>query len=46
LFGVGAADVFVIMGAALALAVAAMGAAYLPARRAASIDPLQALRVE
>ena len=46
LFGVGAADAFVIIGAAAALAMAAMGAAYVPARRAASIDPLQALRVE
>ena len=46
LFGVGAADAFVIIGAAMALALAAMGAAYIPARRAASIDPLQALRVE
>jgi predicted permease len=46
LFGVGAADAVVIIGAAVALALAAMGAAYLPARRAASIDPLQALRVE
>ena len=46
LFGVGATDASVIIGAALALALAAMGAAYIPARRAASIDPLQALRVE
>ena len=33
-----------IIAAAAALALAAMGAAYLPARRAASIDLLQALR--
>jgi predicted lysophospholipase L1 biosynthesis ABC-type transport system permease subunit len=46
LFGVGAADLLVIVGAAAVLALAAMGAAYIPARRAASIDPLQALRVE
>jgi ABC-type antimicrobial peptide transport system permease subunit len=33
-------------GAALALVAVAMAATYLPSRRAASVDPIQALRTE
>jgi ABC-type antimicrobial peptide transport system permease subunit len=41
---VAAADPLVLAGAALALAVAALAASWFPARRAARVDPLQALR--
>jgi predicted permease len=41
---VGAVDPLVVAGAALALAIAAAFASWLPARRAARVDPLQALR--
>ncbi len=44
LFGVSAADPLSLSAATVLLIVAAMGAAYVPARRAASIDPLNALR--
>ncbi len=43
---VAAADPVVLAGAALVLTVAAFGASWLPARRAARVDPLQALRQE
>jgi predicted permease len=41
---VAAADPLVLVGAALTLTVAALAASWLPARRAARVDPLQALR--
>ena len=43
---VGAADPVVLAGAALALTAAAFGASWVPARRAARVDPLEALRQE
>ena len=46
LFGVGSANPLVLSAAIALLFSVAMGAAYLPARRAARIDPLAALRVE
>jgi putative ABC transport system permease protein len=46
LFGVAASDPTVFAGAAGLLAVAAVVAAYVPARRAASASPLDALRAE
>jgi len=45
-FGVGPRDVRTIAVAVATLAVVAIGAALIPARRAASVDPLVALRVD
>jgi predicted permease len=42
----GVSDPIIYIGAAVFLCVLSMLAAYLPARRAASIDPMQALRIE
>ncbi|HET6205389.1 MAG TPA: FtsX-like permease family protein, partial [Terracidiphilus sp.] len=44
LFGLTPADPATIAGAALVLAIAALLAAYLPARRASRADPMTALR--
>jgi macrolide transport system ATP-binding/permease protein len=46
LYDITSADAKVMAGAILTLAVAACIAGLIPARRAASIDPMQALRVE
>jgi putative ABC transport system permease protein len=45
-YGVTALDLGTLAGAVLLLAVASMGACSLPARRAARIDPMAALRCE
>ena len=46
LFGVQPLDAFSLAGALCLLAIAVAAAAWLPARRAASIEPMQALRAE
>ena len=46
LFGVTPMDPAALAGACLVLATAALAAAYLPARRAAGVDPVVALRWE
>jgi len=46
LMGDGSADPLIFVGSAVFLCVLAAVAAWLPARRAASIDPMQALRTE
>jgi putative ABC transport system permease protein len=44
LFGVGATDIVIFFGVAIVLSIVGIFASYLPARRAAGIDPIQALR--
>jgi putative ABC transport system permease protein len=46
LYGVHALDLFVIASVAVVLFATALLASYLPARRAAAIEPMQALRTE
>jgi predicted permease len=46
LFGVRAWDVSTLIGVAVVLAISALLASYLPARRAASVNPVEALRAE
>lgn len=46
LYEVGAMDLWVLLSVAIVLLLTALVASYLPARRAASIDPMQALRTE
>jgi ABC-type antimicrobial peptide transport system permease subunit len=46
LFGLDEYDPVSVVAAASVLAAVALGAAYLPARRASSIDPIRALRAE
>jgi putative ABC transport system permease protein len=46
LYGVGSLDLSVIAAVAVVLFTTALFASYLPAKRAASIDPMQALRSE
>ena len=46
LFGLTATDTMTFAGAAAILCLVTVGASYLPARRAASIDPIVALRAE
>ena len=46
LFGVEPRDATTLIGACAVLAMAALGAAYVPARRAADVDPIVALRYE
>ncbi|MEO8659542.1 MAG: ABC transporter permease [Bryobacteraceae bacterium] len=46
LFGVQSWDAPTLIGVALALGICALVASYLPARRAASVDPVEALRAE
>jgi ABC-type antimicrobial peptide transport system permease subunit len=46
LFGVGSWDLHTFAGVVLVLAVAAMFASFFPARRAASVDPMNVLRTE
>jgi macrolide transport system ATP-binding/permease protein len=46
LFGVQTWDVATLAGVAILLASSAMSASYLPARRAASVNPIEALRYE
>ncbi len=46
LYGVGAYDPIALIGATVILAACAVFAGFLPARRAASIEPMRALRTE
>jgi ABC-type antimicrobial peptide transport system permease subunit len=46
LFGVNGPDLRVVAGAVIAIAIVAASAAIIPARRAARVDPVTALRAE
>jgi ABC-type lipoprotein release transport system permease subunit len=46
LFGVGALDPLTYVGAVVVILAAAALASYMPARRAAQIDPVETLRAE
>jgi putative ABC transport system permease protein len=46
LFGVGAIDLSAFVSVSVLLLLAALAACYLPARRAAAIEPMRALRIE
>jgi ABC-type lipoprotein release transport system permease subunit len=46
LFGVRAWDVTTLVAVAVVLAICALVASYLPAKRAASVNPVEALRAE
>jgi len=46
LFGVTTTDPLTFVGVTMALGIAALGASYLPARRAAAVDPMTALRTD
>jgi macrolide transport system ATP-binding/permease protein len=46
LFGIAATDPFTLTAVAVTLAAAALGASYIPARRAARVHPMEALRYE
>jgi ABC-type antimicrobial peptide transport system permease subunit len=46
LVGVSATDPLVLVGVALLLALVTLSASYLPARRAARVDPVAAMRAE